>query len=92
MPMACREDHTLGEGPFILVTRDGRALGRIFYTAGMYRFFLGDHETLGDPDLVDANLERLEAAIRTRYDRTVKTSLHQSRLPSQWSHDDDLGH
>ena len=69
MAIAFRDDSTRIEWPFILVSRDGRGLGRIVHTAGMYRFFLGDYEMVGNPELVDADLGRLKAVIRYRYDQ-----------------------
>ncbi len=47
MAITFRDDRTLGEGPFILVMRDGREFGKIFHRAGGYRFYVGDRAKLG---------------------------------------------
>lgn len=61
-------DSTTGEGTFIRVLRDGRPFGKILDAAGLYRFYEGDHEKLGGgAELLDADLERLKTAIRSRY-------------------------
>jgi len=64
-----RDDKTLGSGPFVRVLRDGIPLGRILPVpaTGVYRYYEGDEEKLGGPDLQDKDLERLKAAILSKY-------------------------
>jgi hypothetical protein len=69
MAITFQDDSTLGEGSFIRVFRSGLRLGKIFHTAGAYRFYEGEQEKLGGPDLKDGDLERLKAAIVSRYQR-----------------------
>jgi hypothetical protein len=71
MEITFQTDSTLDEGPFIRVFRSGHRLGRlgkIFRTAGVYRFYEGgEGQKLGGADLQDENLERLKAAIVLKY-------------------------
>jgi hypothetical protein len=60
-------DGTLAERTFILVRRSGLRFGKIFHAAGVYRFYLGDHEKLGGADLEGQDLEKLKTAIRSKY-------------------------
>ncbi len=69
MALTFKVDSTTREGTFIRVLRDGRPLGKILDAAGLYRFYEGDHEKLGgSAELQDADLERLKAAIQSRYE------------------------
>jgi hypothetical protein len=61
-------DSTTGEGTFIRVLRDGRPFGKILDAMGLYRFYEGDNEKLGGAELRDADLDRLKAAIQSRYE------------------------
>jgi len=69
MTITFRDDSTLGQGSFIRVLRSGLCFGVIFHTAGAYRFYLGDDEKLGGPDLQGEDLDQLKAAIQSRYGR-----------------------
>jgi len=69
MTITFREDSTLGQGSFVRVLRGGRRLGKIFHAAGAYRFYRGEQEKLGGPDLQDRNLARLKDKIWSEYGR-----------------------
>lgn len=64
-----QDDSTLGRGSFTTVLRSGLSYGMIFfsYTAGVYRFYVGDDD-LGGHALQDEDLDRLKTAIQSRYD------------------------
>lgn len=69
MAITFKVDSTTGEGTFIRVIRDGRPFGKILDATGFYRFYEGDHEKLGaGAELKDADLQRLKAAIQSRYE------------------------
>jgi hypothetical protein len=67
MAITVRDDSALGLGSFVQVLRNGRRLGRIFHTDGVYRFYMGEESKLGGADLQDEGLERLKDKILTRY-------------------------
>jgi hypothetical protein len=70
MEIAFDDDSRRGEGPFIRVFRSGLRLGRlgkIFHTAGVYRFSEGEEQKLGGPNLQNGNLEQLKSAVVLRY-------------------------
>jgi len=67
MTIIFRDDSTLGRPSFTQVLRSGLRFGVIFHTAGVYRFYVGDDEKLGGPDLQDQDLDRLKTAIQSRY-------------------------
>jgi hypothetical protein len=67
MSITFRDDSTLGHGSFIRVLRSGLRFGVIFHTADVYRFYVGDDEKLGGPDLQHENLDGLKTAIKSRY-------------------------
>jgi hypothetical protein len=69
MEIIFQPDRTLGGGAFIRVLRGGQQFGRIYYSAEVYRFYVGEEEKLGDADLHNADLGRLKAAIATTYAR-----------------------
>ena len=64
-----RDDKTLGSAPFVRVLRDGMPLGKILFVQAtdLYRFYEGNEEKLGGPDVQDKDLERLKAAILSKY-------------------------
>jgi hypothetical protein len=64
MAITFRDEGNLGLGSFVQVLRNGRRLGRIFHTAGVYRFYMGEKPKLGGADLQDKVLERLKDKIR----------------------------
>jgi hypothetical protein len=65
-----RVSQKLGDAGAIEVLRGGRRLGGIYHPAdGIYRFHLGEREKLGAPEMADADLEQLKAAIRSKYER-----------------------
>ena len=68
MALTFKLDSTTGEGTFIRVLRDGQPFGKILDAMGSYRFYEGDREKLGGAQLQDADLERLKAAIQSRYE------------------------
>jgi hypothetical protein len=69
MAITFKVDSTTGEGTFIRVLRDGQPFGKILDATGLYRFYEADHEKLGgSAELQDANLERLKAAIQSKYE------------------------
>jgi hypothetical protein len=69
MALTFRLDSTTSEGTFIRVLRDGQPFGKILDATGLYRFYEADHEKLGGrAELQDADLERLKAAIQSRYE------------------------
>ena len=61
-------DSTTAEGTFIRVLRNGQPFGKILDGMGLYRFYEADRKKLGDAALRDPELERLKAAIQSRYD------------------------
>lgn len=70
MEIAFDDDSRRGEGPFIRVFRSGLRLGRlgkIFHTAGVYRFSESEEQKLGGPNLQNGNLEQLKSAVVLRY-------------------------
>ena len=67
MAITFKVDSTTGEGTFIRVLRDGQPFGKILDAMGLYRFYEGDREKLGGPELKDADLARLKTAIQARY-------------------------
>jgi len=67
MEITFQDDSTLGEGSFIRVFRSGLRFGKIFHTADVFRFYEGEQEKLGGPDLQDREIERLKVAIVHRY-------------------------
>jgi hypothetical protein len=66
MDITYRLDSTPG-GTFIRVLRGGLPFGRIYDTVGVYRFYTGEEEKLGGADLHDDDLDRLKAALESRY-------------------------
>jgi hypothetical protein len=58
-----QDDSTPGEGPFVRVLQDGLPFGKIFGTAGAYRFYEGESQKLAGSDVQHADLEVLKAIV-----------------------------
>jgi hypothetical protein len=63
-----REHSTLGAGTYTIVRQGDRRIGGIYQASdALYRFHLGNRETLGPAELSAPNLELLKEKIRTRF-------------------------
>jgi hypothetical protein len=62
-----QDDSTSSAGPFVRVLQSGVPFGKIVGPAGSYRFYEGESEKLGEPDMQHAALDVLEVLIIAVY-------------------------
>ena len=58
MAIVFKLDSTTGEGTFIRVLRDGHPFGKILDAMGLYRFYEGDREKLGEGSRAERHTDR----------------------------------